>query len=113
MHDGSEIGMRGQDEFCVAAGGADGGRGEAALGACRAGEYKFAITESDAMELGRIVEREEATIEAAAGGEFFHDRGDVAAGALHAAGSVEFRKEADEHGVSLPSAGTERKVNAS
>ena len=83
--------------------------GEACFGTLRAGEDELAIAERDAMKFGRIVEREETRVEATAGGELLHDGGDVATGALHAAGGVEFREQANEHGVSLPSAVQERK----
>ena len=109
VYDGREIGMRGQDELGVAPRRPDRCGGEACFGALRAGEDELAISERDAMKFGRIVEREETRVEATAGGELLHDGGDVAAGALHAAGGVEFRKQANEHGVSLPSAVQERK----
>jgi hypothetical protein len=101
--------MAGDDEFGVAARGAHGGGGEAAFYAFAAGENKFAAGDGHAMKLGRIVETKEATLHGAAFGELGEDGGEMAAGALDAAGSVEFRKYADEHWVSLPSAERERK----
>ena len=97
LGDGREIGVRGEDEFGVAASAAHGGGGEAAFGAFAAGENKFAAAYGHAVELVGIIEAEEAALHGAAGGEFGEHGGEVAAGALDAAGSVEFRKYADEH----------------
>ena len=109
MGDGREIGVRGEDELGVAAGAAHGGGGEAAFGAFASGENKFAAAYGHAMKLRGIIEAEEAAFHGAAGGELGEDGGEMAAGALNAAGGVQFRKYADEHWVSLPSAEMERK----
>jgi hypothetical protein len=61
------------------------------------------------MEFAGIVEREEAAVHAAAIGELFHDGGEVAAGALHAACCVKLWEEANQHALSLPSAVPEGK----
>jgi hypothetical protein len=65
------------------------------------------------MELRRIIQTEQAALHRAAGGEFGEHRGKMTAGALDAAGRVQFRKYADEHWLSLPSAATERKRSRS
>ena len=112
LRDGREIGVRGEDELGVTARAAHGRGGETALGAIATGKNKFAAAYGHAMELRRIIEAEEAALHGAAGGEFGEHGGEMAAGALDAAGSVQFRKYADEHWVSLPSARMERKREA-
>ena len=64
------------------------------------------------MKFRRIIEAEQAALHGAAGGEFGEYRGKMAAGTLDASGRVQFRKYANEHWVSLPSAGRERKHEA-
>jgi hypothetical protein len=64
------------------------------------------------MKLGRIIQAEEAAFHRAAGCKFREDCGNVAAGALNAAGGVQLRKYADKHPVSLPRAAMERKRDA-
>ncbi len=97
LRDGREIGMRGEDQLGVTAGAAHGGGDETAFGALAAGENKFAAAYGHAMEFRRIIEAEQAAFHGAAGGEFGEHGGEMAAGTLDAAGSVEFRKYADEH----------------
>jgi hypothetical protein len=93
----------------VAARGAKSGGGEAALGALASGENKFAAAYRHAVKFRRVIEAEETTFHGTAGGKFGEDGCDVAASALNTAWRVQFRKYADEHWVSLPSAGMERK----
>ena len=63
-----------------------------------------AATQDHAVQLRRIVQAEQPALHAAAGGEFTHHRRQVAAHALHSAGCIQFREEADEHALSLPTA---------
>ncbi len=93
----------------MAASGAKSGGGKSALGALAPGENKFAAAHGHAVKFRGIIEAEETAFHAAAGGKFGEDGCEVAAGALNAAWRVQFRKYADEHWVSLPSAGMERK----
>ncbi len=109
LRHGCQVRMHGDDQFGVAAGAAQSGSGEAAFGTLTSSEDKFAFADGHAMKLRRIVEAEEPALHRAAVRIFGEHRGDVPAGALYAAGSVEFRKYADEHWVSLPSAAMERK----
>ena len=93
----------------MAARGAKSGGSEAALGALASGENKFAAAYRHAVKFRGVVEAEETAFHGTAGGEFGEDGCDVAASALNAARRVQFRKYADEHWVSLPSAAMERK----
>jgi hypothetical protein len=104
--------MGSDHEFGLATGSAESGSSEAGFAAIRTGENKFAIAYGHAMELRRVVEAEQAALHTAAGGELGQHSGEVTSGALHTAGSVEFGEDSDEHPVSLPSAGTERKRDA-
>ena len=61
------------------------------------------------MQLGRIVQTEQATIHAAAGRKFGEYRRQMASGALHTPRCVKFRKEANEHALSLPSTANDGK----
>ena len=101
--------MPGEDQFCVAASSSKSGGGEAALGAVAAGENKFAAAHGHAVKFRRVIEAEETAFHGTAGGKLREDGCDVAAGALNAAWRIQFRKYADEHWVSLPSAAMERK----
>jgi hypothetical protein len=92
----------GEHEFGSAAGHAHGGGGEAGFAARAAGEDEIAFADRHAVQFLRIVEGQEAAVQAAAIGELFHDGGDVAACALHTACSVQLWEEANQHGVSLP-----------
>ena len=93
----------------MAASGAKSGGGKAALRALAAGENKFAAAHGHAVKFRRVIEAEETAFHGTAGGKLREDGGDVTAGALNAAGGVQFRKYADEHWLSLPSAAMERK----
>jgi hypothetical protein len=93
----------------VAASGAKSGGGKAAFGAFATGENKFPAADGHAVKFRRIIQAEEAAFHGTAGGKLGKDGCDVAAGALNAAWCVQFRKYADEHWVSLPSAAMERK----
>jgi hypothetical protein len=104
-----QIGMPGEHQFCVAASSAKSGGRKAALGALATSENKFAAAYGHAVKFRRVIEAEETAFHGAAGGKLREDGGDVAAGALNAAWGVQFRKYADEHWVSLPSAAMERK----
>jgi hypothetical protein len=93
----------------VAASGAKGGGGEAALGALTSGENKFAAAYRHAVKFRGVIEAEETAFHGTAGGEFSEDGCNVTASPLNTSWPVQFRKYADEHWVSLPSAGMERK----
>ena len=93
----------------MAASSAKSGGGEAALGALATGENKFAAAHGHAVKFRRVIEAEETAFHGTAGGKLREDGCDVAAGALNAAWRIQFRKYADEHWVSLPSAAMERK----
>ena len=54
--DRGEIGMRGEDEFRAAAGGAHGAGYEFQFSAVRAGEDEFAVTDPHAMEFLGVIE---------------------------------------------------------
>jgi hypothetical protein len=101
--------MPGEHQFCVAASGAEGGGGKAALGTLTTGENKFAATHRYAVKFRGVIEAEETTFHGTAGGKLREDGCDVPAGALHATWRIQFRKYADEHWLSLPSAAMERK----
>jgi hypothetical protein len=101
--------MTGDHQFGVAASGAKSGGGKAALGALATGENKLAATYGHAVKFRGVIEAEEAAFHGAARGKLGEDGCNVATGALNAAGRVQFRKYADEHWLSLPSAAMERK----
>jgi len=63
------------------------------------------------MQLSRIIQRKKTALHPPAVRELFHYRRNVPPSALHTSGGVEFRKEANEHALSLPSTTTERKKN--
>src|SRR5713101_4989416 len=71
---------------------------------------EFTSADRHAMQLGRIIQADEAAFHVARGGELRQHRRQVAAGALHAAGRVQFREEANDHASSLSTAATERKA---
>jgi hypothetical protein len=101
--------MPGNYQLGVAAGSAKSGGGKAALSAFTAGENEFAAAYRHAMKFGRVIEAEKTAFHGTAGGKFRKDSCDVTAGALDTAWRVQFRKYADEHWLSLPSAAMERK----
>jgi hypothetical protein len=105
----SQMRMRSKYELCVAASTAQSRGGKPSFGAFATGKNKFAATDGHAMKLRRIIEAEETAFHRAAGCEFREHGGEMAAGTLNAARCVQFRKYADEHWLSLPSAGMERK----
>ena len=62
------------------------------------------------MQLRRVVQADQPAVHRSAGGKLGHHRRDMAAGALQAAGRIEFREESDNHAPSLTSAARERKA---
>jgi hypothetical protein len=101
--------MTGDHQLCMTASGAKSSGRKAALGALATSENKFAAAYGHAVKFRRVIEAEETAFHGTAGGKLRKYGCDVAAGALNAAWSVKFRKYADEHWVSLPSAAQERK----
>ena len=104
-----QIWMPGENQLRVAASRAKSAGGKTALGALTAGENKFATAYGHTVKFRRVIEAEESAFHGTAGGKLRKHGCDVAAGALNAAGRGQFRKYADEHWVSLPSAAMERK----
>jgi hypothetical protein len=101
--------MASDHQLGVTASGAKSGGGKPTLSALAAGENKLAAAYGHAMKFRRVIEAEETAFHGTAGGKLREDGGDVTAGALNAAWGVQFRKYADEHWLSLPSAEMERK----
>ncbi len=97
--------MRGEDEFRAAASGAQSVGRESQLAAIGAGEDKFAVAHAHSVEFLRVVEAEEAGLHFVGGGVLAHHKGEMAAGALDAAGCVQFGEEANKHAVSLTNRG--------
>jgi len=110
LRDGREKRVAGDDQFGAAASGAGRGDAEMDFSASAAGEHKIARAYGHAVQFRRIIQAEQAAIDAAARGKFAHYGGDVAAGALDTAGSVQLGEESKEHGLSLPSAAPEHKM---
>jgi hypothetical protein len=101
--------MTGDHQLRMAASGAKSSGGKAALGALATGKNKFAAAYGHAVKFRRVIEAEETAFHGTAGGKLGEHGRNVAAGALNTAGRVQFRKYADEHWLSLPSAAMERK----
>jgi hypothetical protein len=101
--------MPGNYQFGVPAGSAKSGGGKAALSALTTGENKFAAAYGHAVKFGRVIEAEKTAFHGTAGGKLRKDSCNVTTGALNTAWRVQFRKYADEHWLSLPSAAMERK----
>jgi hypothetical protein len=64
-----QIWMPGEHQLCVAASGAKGGGGKAALGALTTGENKFAATHRYAVKFRGVIEAEKTTFHGTAGGK--------------------------------------------
>jgi hypothetical protein len=102
---GSQIRVRGQDQFCLAARCPQCRHRESPLRASAPREHEFARSQRHAVQLRRILQAEKAAIHAAAGSKFREHGSKVTAGTLHPTGRVQFWEEANDHGQSLPSAG--------
>jgi hypothetical protein len=101
--------MPGEHQLCVTASGAKSGGSKTALGALATSENKFAAAYGHAVKFRRVIEAEEAAFHGSAGGKLREYGCDMATGALNTTRGVQFRKYADEHWLSLPSAAMERK----
>jgi len=62
------------------------------------------------VQFPRIIQAEQSALPAAAGREFRQHRGQVSPRALYPAGGFQFREEANDHALSLPSTAQERKT---
>jgi hypothetical protein len=71
---------------------------------------ELAPRQGHAVQFPRIIQAEQSALPPAAGGEFRQHRGQVSPHTLDAAGGVQFRKEANDHALSLPSTAQERKT---
>src|SRR5437588_7262797 len=109
LYHGSQIRVRGQNQFCFAPRCSQRGHRESPLGAVAPCKYKFPPSERHPVQLRRIIQTEQEAGHATAGGEFGEHRRQVAARTLHPAGCVQFGKEANEHAESLPSTANDGK----
>ena len=100
-HKRRQIHMRRQHEFGMPSGCAQSGCGKSRLAARGTREDKFALANPHAVEFLRVVQAKHAIFHLPRGGKFAENRRHVAPGSLDTAGCVEFRKQSDEHAVSL------------
>ena len=84
-----EIGMRGEHELGAATSGAHGTGGKTAFAAITPGEYKFTISDGEAVKFRGIIQTKDTAIHFVAGGEFSEHGGEMAACALDSAGGVQ------------------------
>ncbi len=109
LRDGREMWVSGEKQLGLASRSPQGGGDQARFASLAAGEDKLAASRREAVELGRVIQGEDAALHVAAGREFREDGRQMAADALDSAGGFEFGEETDDHAPSLPSAAPERK----
>ncbi len=97
------------DQFCPPPRHAHGRRQQPRLAAFASSENKFAFAHRHSVQGGCVIQAEYPAFHRAGGGEFGNDRCHMPASALHPAGCVQLRKEADYHAPSLPSVAAEGK----
>jgi len=100
-HNRRQIHMSRQHELWMPSGRAQRGCGKSRLSARRSREDKFAIANAHAVQFLRVVQAEHAVFHLPGGGKFAKNERHVAPRSLDTAGRVEFRKQSDEHAVSL------------
>ena len=81
---------------------------ETRLAASGPGVNKFAVVDSQPMQLLRIIQAQESIFHLICHGKFAEDVCQMTPSPLNPAGRVEFRKESNDHGVSLPKRNQER-----
>jgi hypothetical protein len=113
LHHGPKISVRGQHHDCFAPSRLQCRHRELPLGVVVPREHEFAPSDRHLVQPRRIIQAEQAAVQAPAGGEFRQHRRQVAACSLYPAGSVQFREEANDHGPSLPSAAPNGKSRCS
>ena len=106
--DGGQIRMRRQNKLWPAARRAQGRGGEASFATSRTSENELAIRDSQPVQFLRVIQAQEAVFHFICSGIFAEDVRQMAPSPLNPAGRVEFRKESNDHGVSLPKRKQER-----
>lgn len=93
--------MSGQNEFGTPARGFQCRRHKSCFSPGGAGKDKFAIANAHAVQILGIVQAEEPILHLFRSREFAEEKRQMSASALNSARSIKFRKESNQHGLSM------------